>query len=170
MKACGWILAAVLFGLALAGPLRAAEAPSPIVISADGLEVNRKGRLAVYRGNVSATDRGRGLTILAEQIEFFFDERMEDLEQAVATGNVRITYGERRGASERAEYYPQDARVVLLGHPKIWQDSDVVTGCKISLHLREDRSSIEGCQGERVNMVLYPKRGEAPAAVAPPRR
>ncbi|MFA5027570.1 MAG: LptA/OstA family protein [Candidatus Methylomirabilota bacterium] len=170
MRACGWILTAVMSVLALAAPLLAAEAPGPITISADGLEVNRKGRLAVYRGNVSAVDKGRGLTILADQIDFFFDERMEELEKALATGNVRITYGERRGVSERAEYTLKDSRVVLQGHPKLWQDSDVVTGCKISLLLREDRSFVEGCQGERVNVVLYPKRGEAPPAPASPRR
>ncbi|MBI4536996.1 MAG: OstA-like protein [candidate division NC10 bacterium] len=170
MRACEYMLAAILCcGAATAGLSWAAEEKSPITISADNLEVNRKSRLAVYRGNVSAVDRGRGLSILADQIDFLFDERMEDLERAVATGNVRITYGERRGASDRAEYTPRDARVVLLGHPKIWQDSDVVTGCKISLLLREERSAVEGCQGERVNVVLYPKRSEAGAPQAPRR-
>jgi lipopolysaccharide transport protein LptA len=166
MSVRGWTAAAVLC-VAAAGVSWAAEVRSPITISADNLDVDRKGRVAVYRGNVAAVDKGRGLSILANQIEFFFDERMEDLERAVATGDVRIAFGERRGASERAEYTPRDARVVLLGHPKLWQDSDVVTGCKISLLLREERSTVEGCQGERVNMVLYPKRGETPPA---PRR
>ncbi len=170
MRMCGWVLAAVLCGAILVGPARAAEERSAITISADSLDVNRKGRVAMYRGNVSAVDQGRGLSILADQIDFLFDERMEELDRAIATGNVRITYGDRRGASERAEYTPKDSRVVLQGHPKIWQDSDVVTGCKISLLLREERSMVEGCQGERVNVVLYPKRGEAPVAPQAPRR
>jgi lipopolysaccharide export system protein LptA len=169
MRGYGWVLAATLCGVATVGPAWAAEERSPITISADNLDVNRKGRVAVYRGNVSAVDRGRGLSILADQIDFLFDERMEELERAIAAGNVRITYGERRGTSERAEYTPKDSRVVLQGHPKIWQDSDVVTGCKITLLLREERNMVEGCQGERVNVVLYPKRGEAPAPPAPRR-
>jgi len=169
MREYGWVLAAILCGVAVVGPAWAAEERSAITISADSLDVNRKGRVAAYRGNVSAVDRGRGLSILADQIDFLFDERMEELERAIATGNVRITYGERRGASERAEYTPKDSRVVLQGHPKIWQDSDVVTGCKISLFLREERSMVEGCQGERVNVVLYPKRSEAPTPQAPRR-
>jgi len=169
MREYGWVLAAILCGVAAVGPAWAAEERSAITISADSLDVNRKGRVAAYRGNVSAVDRGRGLSILADQIDFLFDERMEELERAIATGNVRITYGERRGASERAEYTPKDSRVVMQGHPKIWQDSDVVTGCKISLLLREERSMVEGCQGERVNVVLYPKRSEAPTPQAPRR-
>jgi lipopolysaccharide export system protein LptA len=148
---------------------RAAEDKSAITISADSLEVNQKARTAVYRGNVAANDRTRGVTILANQMDFFFDEKMQDLDRALASGNVRLSYGERRGVADRVEYYPQDSRAVLSGHPKVWQDNDVVTGCRIILYLREDRSRVEGCEGERVNAVLYPKRGEGVAPAAPRR-
>ncbi len=160
--ACG-----VLVGLC--GSARAAEDKSAITISADTLEVNRKARVAVYRGNVAANDRARGMSILADQIEFFFDERMEELERALAVGNVRLSYGDRRGVAERAEYYPAESRAVLIGHPKVWQSNDVVSGCKITLLLREDRSQVDGCEGERVNAVLYPKRGEGAPAGGPRR-
>ena len=156
-----WVLSSVVL---LAFPVfaRSAEDKSPITISSDTLEVNRKARVAVYRGNVAANDRSRGISILADQIEFFFDDRMEELERALAVGNVRLSYGERRGVAERAEYYPAESRAVLIGHPKVWQNNDVVSGCKITLFLRDDRSQVEGCEGERVNAVLYPKRGEGP--------
>jgi lipopolysaccharide export system protein LptA len=154
---CGALVAGV-------GATGAAENKSPITISADTLEINRKARVAIYRGNVAANDRGLGISILADQIEFFFDERMEELERALAVGNVRLSYGERRGVAERAEYYPAESRAVLIGHPKVWQNNDVVSGCKITLLLRDDRSQVDGCEGERVNAVLYPKQGEgAPA-------
>jgi lipopolysaccharide transport protein LptA len=159
---CGALVAAV-------GAAGAAETKSPITISADTLEINRKARVAVYRGNVAANDRGRGLSILADQIEFFFDERMEELERALAVGNVRLSYGERRGVAERAEYYPAESRAVLIGHPKVWQNNDVVSGCKITLFLRDDRSQVDGCEGERVNAVLYPKQGEGAPAGGPRR-
>jgi lipopolysaccharide transport protein LptA len=93
-------------------------------------------------------------------MEFYFDERMEEIERATAVGNVRLSYGERRGVAERAEYFPREDRAILLGHPKVWQENDVVSGCRITLLLREDRSQVEGCDGERVNAVLYPKRDE----------
>ncbi len=159
-------LAILLF---LPGAPRAAEDRSPITISADTLEVSRKDHVAIYRGNVAANDRSRGVSILADQIEFFFDERMEGVERAVALGNVRISYGERRGVGERAEYYPAESRAVLLGHPKVWQNNDVITGCRITLLFREDRSQVAGCEGERVNAVLYPKQGEGAPAGGPRR-
>jgi len=164
-----WLLAAMVIPFLLPGVPRAAEDRSAITISADTLEVSRKDRVATYRGNVAANDRSRGISILADQIEFFFDERMEEVERALAAGNVRISYGERRGVAERAEYYPAESRAVLLGHPKVWQNSDVITGCRITLLFREDRSQVAGCEGERVNAVLYPKRGEGAPAGGPRR-
>jgi lipopolysaccharide transport protein LptA len=157
-----WLLVLGALLLSLPGMARAAEERTPLTISSDSLEINRKDRVAVYRGNVSANDKGRGLSIQADQIEFFFDEKMEEVDRALATGNVRIAYGERRGVAQRAEYFPGDNRAVLLGHPRVWQDSDVVTGCKITLLLREDRSQVDGCEGERVNAVVYPKRVGGP--------
>ena len=161
MPRARWLLVLLLLLMAGApGRVPAAEQREPITISADSLEVNRKARVAIYQGNVSANDRGRGFSILADRIEFYFDDRMEEVERAAAAGNVRLSYGERRGVAERAEYFPGEQRAVLLGHPKVWQDNDVVTGCRITLLLREDRSQVDGCDGERVNAVLYPKRDE----------
>jgi lipopolysaccharide export system protein LptA len=159
----------LLFLAAAPGVLRAAEQRAPMTISADSLEVSRKARVAIYQGNVAANDRGRGLSILADRIEFYFDENMEQVQHAVALGNVRLSYGERRGVAERAEYFPGEDRAVLLGHPKVWQESNVVTGCRITLFLREDRSQVDGCDGERVNAVLYPKRDEGQPPGGAPR-
>ena len=162
MQRAGWLLAFLLLLAGAPGVLLAAEQRAPITISADSLEVSRKDRVAIYQGNVAANDRGRGLSILADRIEFYFDENMEEVQHATAAGNVRLSYGERRGVAERAEYFPGEDRAVLLGHPKVWQESDMVTGCRITLLLREDRSQVDACDGERVNAVLYPKRDEGP--------
>ena len=162
MRRTRWLVLPLLFLAAAPGVLRAAEQRAPMTISADSLEVSRKARVAIYQGNVAANDRGRGLSILADRIDFYFDENMEQVQHAVALGNVRLSYGERRGVAERAEYFPGEDRAVLLGHPKVWQESNVVTGCRITLFLREDRSQVDGCDGERVNAVLYPKRDEGP--------
>ena len=156
----GRLLILLLLAVGAPGLLRAAEQRAPITISADSLEVNRKAHVAVYQGNVAANDRSRGFSILADRIEFYFDDNMEEVQRAAAAGNVRLSYGERRGVAERAEYYPGEDRAVLLGHPKVWQENDMVTGCRITLLLREDRSQVDACDGERVNAVLYPKRDE----------
>ena len=159
MRSCRLVML-LLFVAGTSALLSAAEQRAPITISADSLEVNRKGHVAIYQGNVVANDRGRGFSLLADRIEFHFDDNMEEVQRATAQGNVRLSYGERRGVAERAEYFPKEERAILLGHPKVWQENDMVTGCRITLLLREDRSQVDGCDGERVNAVLYPKRDE----------
>ncbi|MEK7205777.1 MAG: OstA-like protein, partial [candidate division NC10 bacterium] len=73
MRCLGCLLGCLMLLSAFPASLRAAEESAPITISADSLEVNRKTRVAIYQGNVAANDRGRGLSILADRIDFFFD-------------------------------------------------------------------------------------------------
>jgi lipopolysaccharide export system protein LptA len=136
-----------------------ASGDKPITITADHLEVNRKLRTAVYTGNVTADDKNRCMVIMSDKMEFFFDEAMEQIERGLASGNVRITAGERRITSEQLELFPADDRAVLTGDPRVWQDNDLLTGTKITLFLKEDRAVVEGGAGKRVTAILYPRTG-----------
>ncbi|MBI2902973.1 MAG: lipopolysaccharide transport periplasmic protein LptA [Candidatus Methylomirabilis oxyfera] len=129
----------------------------PITITADHLEVNRKSLTAVYTGNVTADDKGRGMVILSDKMEFFFDEKMEQIKRGLATGNVRISAGERRITSDQLELFAGEERAVLTGDPRVWQDNDLVTGTKITIFLKEDRAIVEGGPSKRVTAILYPR-------------
>lgn len=157
-----WIVAgAVVVSLSLlAGSGRAEEKKTekkPMTITADHLEVNRKTHSAVYTGNVTADDKGRGMVILADKMEFLFDEKMEQLQKGLATGNVRISAGERRITSDQLELFSGEERAVLTGDPRVWQGNDLVTGTKITIFLKEDRAIVEGGPSKRVTAVLYPR-------------
>lgn len=158
-------------GIALLLPAVAAgQERRPLTITASQLEVDRRQHIATYTGDVVAVDRNKDLAIRANQMDFFFDERMEEIRRAVATGNVQIRYGDRRGEAERAEYIPGEDRAVLTGRPKVWQENDLVTGSRITLFLREDRSVVEGDGSQPVNVILYPRgEGRRPAPAAPGR-
>jgi len=129
----------------------------PITITSDHLEVNRKLHSAVYSGNVMADDKDRGMVILSDKMEFLFDEKMERIERGLATGNVRITAGDRRITSDRLELFPEEERAIFTGDPRVWQDNDLITGTKITIFLKEDRAIVEGSPSKRVTAVLYPK-------------
>jgi lipopolysaccharide export system protein LptA len=157
-----WIVAgAVVVSLGLlVGSGRAEEKKTekkPITITADHLEVNRKLRSAVYTGNVNADDKSRGMVILADKMEFLFDEKMEQIQKGLAAGNVRISAGERRMTSDQLELFPGEERAVLTGDPRVWQGNDLVTGTKITIFLKEDRAIVEGGPSKRVTAVLYPR-------------
>lgn len=138
----------------------------PITITADRLEADRKLHVITYLGNVIA--RKEDLTILADRMEFFFDEKMEEVIKIVALGNVRIHSKGRNATAEKAEYYDREAKVILTGNPKAWQDEDLVTGYRMTLFLKEDRSIVEGGEKERVNAVIYRKKKAQEGQGRPP--
>lgn len=129
----------------------------PITITSDRLEVNRKLHTAIYAGNVMADDKEKGLVVLSDKMEFLFDEKMERIEKGLATGNVRLTTGERRVTADQLELFPAENKAVLTGNPRAWQDNDLITGTKIIIFLKEDRAIVEGDPSKRVTAILYPK-------------
>lgn len=148
---------ALLFGSGFAQ--ERPKAKKPITITSDLLEVNRKLHSAVYTGNVMADDKDRGMVILADKMEFLFDEKMEQIERGLSTGNVRITAGDRRATCDQLELFPKEEKAVLTGDPRVWQDNDLVSGTKITIFLKEDRAIVEGSPSKRVTAILYPKEG-----------
>lgn len=130
---------------------------SAITITSDRLEVNRKLHSAIYTGNVMADDKDKDLVVLSDKMEFLFDEKMERIEKGVATGNVRITNGEKKATGDQLELFRDEDRAVLTGDPRVWQDNDLITGTKITIFLKEDRAIAEGGPSKRVTAILYPK-------------
>jgi len=130
---------------------------SAITITSDRLEVNRKLHSAIYTGNVMADDKEKDLVVLSDKMEFLFDEKMERIEKGVATGNVRVTNGEKKATGDQLELFRDEDRAVLTGDPRVWQDNDLITGTKITIFLKEDRAIAEGGPSKRVTAILYPK-------------
>jgi len=141
------------FGFAQEQP----KGKNPVTITSDRLEVNRKVHAAVYAGNVMADDRERGMVVLADKMEFFFDEKMERIQKGIATGNVRATIKEKRVTADQLELFPDEDKAVLTGNPRAWQDNDLITGTKITIFSKEDRAIVEGDSSKRVTAILYPK-------------
>lgn len=170
MRALVGLAAAILLGGAGAamaqgpgGPAAippAAEERKPVTISADRLEVDRRSFVARYMGNVVANDREKCITIIADEMEFNFDDKMEEIQKAVAQGQVRISYRDKKSVSDRAEYFPKEDRAVLTGQPKVWQDDDLLVGSKIILLFKEDRSIVESDGRQRVQAVFRGRRDQ----------
>jgi lipopolysaccharide export system protein LptA len=61
-----------------------------------------------------------------------------------AMGNVKMEQGGKRAKSRKAVYTQQDEKLVLLGDPEVWEEGYHVTGVKMTMFLKEDRSIVEG--------------------------
>jgi lipopolysaccharide export system protein LptA len=161
-----WVGALLLLSW-IPGHAAQAQAPKdspaerPTTVTADRLEVNRKERKAIYTGNAVA--RSTDLTVTADRMEFRFDEKMEEVELMVATGNVHIHRQDgTKAVSERATYFVPQEKVILEGHPRAWREGNMVSGTRMTLYLQEDRQVVEGEGSERVTAVIYPKRESKP--------
>ena len=156
----GCVLVLVYGTLALAGEIPSSatkKREAPTTITADRLEVNRKEAHAIYTGNVVA--KTTDFSVTADRMDFYFDEKTEAVERMVAVGNVEIFRNDgSKVAAERATYYALHEKVVLEGHPRAWQEGNMVSGARITLYIEEDRQVVEGDGVERVMAVIYPKR------------
>jgi len=61
-----------------------------------------------------------------------------------ATGNVTMQQGHKKTKSHKALYHQRDEILVLTGDPEAWEAGYRVTGTKMTLFLKEDRSLVEG--------------------------
>jgi lipopolysaccharide export system protein LptA len=148
-------------------PAARASAPAtegkngPVVVDSDTLESMQKEGLSIFKGNVVA--RQNNSVQYADRMEVYTDAKSDRIERVVSTGNVRIiTRDCRMGTASRTEYYDAEQRVVLIGNARVWRDSDVVTGERITIYLAEDRSLVEGGKQERVKAIFYPSGPDRP--------
>ncbi len=67
-----------------------------------------------------------------------------------AKGHVRIANGESRAVCDRAIYDKLTEKVILRGSPEAWQGGTRISGPKMTMFLKENRSVVEG--GTRVTI------------------
>jgi lipopolysaccharide export system protein LptA len=60
-----------------------------------------------------------------------------------ATGNVVMQQGEKKAKSKKAVLLHDD-KVVLTGDPEVWEKGYHISGVKMTMFLKEDRSVVEG--------------------------
>ena len=73
-----------------------------------------------------------------------------------ATGKVIIKKATGRATCRHALYYKDEEKIVLTGSPIAWQEGTRVSGRKIIMYLKENRSVVEG--GSRV--IIMDQEGE----------
>jgi len=146
------------------------DGPTPIVIDADRMEAVRKENLVIFTGNVVVKQDSS--TQYADRIEVYLDDRGEKVGRILSIGNVKIVTEDcRTGTANRAEYYDDEQRVVLIDNAKVWDDENVVTGDRITIFLAEDRSIVEAKSQGRVKGVFYTKKeGEGATGTPTARR
>jgi lipopolysaccharide export system protein LptA len=139
----------------------------PIVIKSNTLEIDNEKKTVTFTGNVDAR-RDDWIMNCNKMILMYNDQKERGgtdseklrVDKIIARGAVKIrrTLG-GEATAEEAIYYQVDERVVLTGNPVVKQGDDFVEGSKITLFLKENRSIVEGSEGNKVRAVIAPRSG-----------
>ncbi|HXZ87628.1 MAG TPA: LptA/OstA family protein, partial [Candidatus Binataceae bacterium] len=142
-------------GAANASPFSALASPSngPIKIKSDTLSVDYKKNSALWRGHVHAVRADGELS--SETLQVIYGKDFHELQQMIASGNVRISRGTQWSVSDHAVLNEANQTVVLTGNPVVHDGNDQITGSKITVYLKTGESVVEGAKA-----VIFPRQGK----------
>jgi len=83
---------------------------------------------------------------------------IEKITRIEAQGKVRIVQGDRVATGDKAIYYTQEDKIVLLGNPQLWRGENSLKGHEIVFYLKENRAVVAGEINKRVEAVIYPSQ------------
>lgn len=150
---------------------------APIEIVADSLVVRQAERLAVFSGNVDATQGERSLR--ADELKVFYGEERpgggQGIRRIEASGRVVVVEPGQTAQGDRGVYDPEAAKIRLDGNVVLTRGDNVVRGGQLEMDLATGTAVVRaaragGSPGERVRALFVPREGQAqgrPAAERP---
>lgn len=137
-----------------------------MVIHSSTLEADDKKGIVIFTGDVEAIRDD--FTVYCQNLTVYYekspakkgaDEFEAQIDQIVATGDVRIVRAEGGTATgEKAVYYQKDEKLVLTGNPVVKQQENSVEGDRITLFLKENRSVVESSSEKKVKAIIFPSK------------
>jgi lipopolysaccharide export system protein LptA len=163
-------------------PEKKADPEIPLHITALRLEADQEKGLITFSGDVKA--QYGDFFLYTEQLRVFYQppeskaaptgaqprqeksalgelggERIDRIE---AEGQVRFVQEDKVAAGQKAIYYRDQEKLVLLGNPQVWRGENNLKGETITLHLNDNRMVVESAPHRRVEAHLYQTPGSSP--------
>lgn len=136
-------------------PLQALSKESlPIKIVSDRLEADDMAKKVKFIGHVVV--RRGDVTLYAHEVQVTYLQGKGDIEEIVATGEVRIIQNDRIATAERATLFQKEGKIVLNGSARLLQGKDSIDGEEITVLINEEKSIIKSQQGGRVEAIFHP--------------
>ncbi len=126
-----------------------------IAISSKKMIVNNLEGFMIFDGEVRVIKGD--LTLTSDRVKIYFKNENgkkgshpdvppggQEISLMEAEGNVHIVKGTREARSDKAEYHQDEEVIILTGSPQGWDNQYKISGTKMTIYLKEDRSEIEG--------------------------
>jgi lipopolysaccharide export system protein LptA len=126
----------------------------PIKIVSDRLEADDMARKVKFIGHVIV--RRGDVTLYAHEVLVTYLQGKGDIEEIMASGEVRIIQNDRIATGERATLYQKEGKIVLTGSARLLQGKDSIEGEEITVLINEEKSIIKAQQGGRVQAIFHP--------------
>lgn len=144
------------------------KSDSPFNITSDRMEAHQKDKTILFLGHVVVRQddlviTGAKMTVYgaaSEKDKNADDSMMQKIDRIEVEGDVKITQREKIATSDKAIFYHQEQKVVLMGNPMVSQGQDVVRGRLITLYLAQGKSVVEGGEQTPVQAVFHPAKKE----------
>ncbi|MCS6878376.1 MAG: lipopolysaccharide transport periplasmic protein LptA [Geminicoccaceae bacterium] len=151
------------------------ESRAPIEIVADTLTVRQNERVAIFSGNVDATQGARSLR--ADELTVYYGEEQggQAIRRIEAVGRVVVAEPGQVARGDRGTYDPAAGKVTLEGNVVLTRGENVVRGGRLELDLATGVAVVRaaragGSPEERVRALFLPEqergRGGAPEGSA----
>ncbi|MDH5774171.1 MAG: hypothetical protein OEZ57_04580 [Nitrospirota bacterium] len=153
-------IATILFPVTGGG----ASQKTATVITSETMTASSQKNQAIFRGNVKMVQGN--LVVHSDIMTVYFKEKgsptspqvgvssspqsKKEIRFIKAEGNVKIFQGESRATCQYAIFDKLAEKVVLRGSPVAWQAGTRISGPKMTMYLKENRSVVEG--GTRVTI------------------
>lgn len=146
-----WLLTPILFLLAIAPAL----AQSRVQVTADNFVVDQQRSEATFTGSVVVTRSD--LTMWADRVLVTFEGGMENINNVLATGNVRLKTATQDATGQRATFAPDSQILRLSGNVTVVNDTGTVNGPDLVVDLANNTRTFSASgTGGRVTGVFSP--------------
>lgn len=153
-----FVVGALVLGFIATSGLAASS--NPTTITSGTMIAQGKSRKAIFEKSVVLTREN--MVIRADRMTVFFkkdepgksensstekssdDSFGQQVDVVEAQGHVIIEKEDGKATSGRAVYYKDEDKVVLTETPVAWQNGTRVTGTRMTIFLKEERSIVEG--------------------------
>ncbi len=127
----------------------------PVDIVSDTMEGFDKEKYVLFKGSVIA--KQEDLFIFADTVEAYMSEDTNEIERAIAKGNVKIVKQDRTATCREALFENAKGEITLKGDVIVYQGQDKLSGDVIVYYVNEDRVVIQADKDKRARITVQPK-------------
>jgi lipopolysaccharide export system protein LptA len=113
---------------------------SPLEITSNSMTVEEKSNIITFIGSVIA--KKDTITIYSDTMVVHYNQERK-IKNVLASGNVRLLQDEKEIRSEKAEYIPDEEKVIFSGDPVFTERQNTVTGSMITYIIPSGKSIVE---------------------------